>query len=145
MPSRHRPPTLRPLPPVRAGLLAAAVAGLSVAGAAAAQTVQCHVGWAGATRVLLIPPSPADEAPAPRLEGAHLAVEIVNRIPPAPGAGVTVRTLGRWQGQTYLLHEAHYLPAAHVVAPHGFTGLQTVREPTRGHVLSYWCEHAPPR
>ena len=56
------------------------------------------------------------------------------------GAGVTVRTLGRWQGHTYLLHEAHYLPGSPAVAPHGFTGLQVVREPTRGHALSYWCE-----
>lgn len=111
--------------------------------AAVAQTVHCHVGWAGATRVLAVPPSAADEVPAPLLEGASLIVEVVNRLPPAPGAGVTVRTLGRWQGQPYLLHEAHYLPSAPAVGPHGFTGLQTVREPTRGHLLTYWCEHAP--
>lgn len=115
----------------------------ALADAAVAQTVLCHVGWAGATRTVTIAPSAADEAPAPRLEGSTLAVEVVNRLPPAPGAGVTVRTLGRWQGQPYLLHEAHYLPTAPAVGPHGFTGLQTVREPTRGHLLTYWCEHAP--
>jgi len=28
--------------------------------------------------------------------------------------------------------------------PHGFTGLQVVREPRRGLELSYWCERAAP-
>ncbi|TSE27869.1 hypothetical protein [Tepidimonas aquatica] len=106
----------------------------------AAQPVQCHVAWAGAARSFVVAPSAPDDPVQPLLEGASIALEIVNRLPPAPGAGVTVRTLGRWQGQTYLLHEAHYLPGSPTVAPHGFTGLQVVREPTRGHALSYWCE-----
>ncbi|MFN3955996.1 MAG: hypothetical protein ACK4Q6_00555 [Tepidimonas ignava] len=107
---------------------------------AGAQPVQCHVAWAGAARSFIVPPSAPDDPVLPQLEGASIALEIVNRLPPAPGAGVTVRTLGRWQGHTYLLHEAHYLPGSPAVAPHGFTGLQVVREPTRGHALSYWCE-----
>ncbi|TSE18876.1 hypothetical protein Talka_01906 [Tepidimonas alkaliphilus] len=119
-----------------------ALAGAS-ASLACAQSLQCHVGWAGASRVLVVAPTPADEPALPLLEGANLSLEVINRLPPAPGAGVTVRTLGRWQGQPYLLHEAHYLPSAPAVGPHGFTGLQTVREPTRGHLLTYWCEHAP--
>ncbi|MDW8335483.1 MAG: hypothetical protein RMK34_00740 [Tepidimonas sp.] len=123
-----------------AALLAAAATSLALD--AAAQTVRCHIGWAGAVRTFTITPAPADETPPPLLEGASLAVEVINRLPPAPGAGVTVRTLGHWQGQAYLLHEAHYLPTQPAVGPHGFTGLQTVREPTRGHLLSYWCEHA---
>lgn len=123
----------------RAGLLAAVAAGLALD--AAAQTVRCHIGWAGAARTFTVAPAPADEPPPPLLEGASVAVEVINRLPPAPGAGVTVRTWGRWQGQAYLLHEAHYLPTLPMVGPHGFTGLQTVREPTRGHLLSYWCEH----
>jgi len=40
-----------------------------------------------------------------------------------------------------LLHQAWYLHTA-ATGAHGFTGLQVVREPVRGHELSYWCERA---
>ncbi|MDT7928252.1 hypothetical protein [Tepidimonas sp.] len=56
-----------------------------------------------------------------------------------------MRTLSVREGQPQLLHQASYLPGARVTGPHGFTGLQVVREPTRGNELTYWCEHLPPR
>lgn len=118
----------------------------TLAGAGAgAQPVACHVAYAGAVRTVVVAPSAHAEPTDPQLTSSSIAVEIVNRLPPAPGAGVTVRTLSVREGQPQLLHQASYLPGARVTGPHGFTGLQVVREPTRGNELTYWCEHLPPR
>lgn len=120
-----------------------AVALVGMAAVAQAQPVTCHVAYAGATRAFVVKPVDHSSRPTPLLQGATLVVEVLNRLPPAPGAGVTVRTQGLWQGQAYLLHQATYLPEAPAAGPHGFTGLQVVREPTRGNELSYWCERRP--
>jgi uncharacterized membrane protein len=118
----------------------------TLAGAGAgAQPVACHVAYAGAVRTVVVAPSTHAEPTDPQLTSSSIAVEIVNRLPPAPGAGVTVRTLSVREGQPQLLHQASYLPGAPVTGPHGFTGLQVVREPVRGNELTYWCEHLPPR
>lgn len=131
---------MRPGDPLK-GLVVAL--GAFASGALHAQPVVCHVAYAGASRAFVVPPAAHEGAPEPLLEGATLRVEVVNRLPPAPGAGVTVRTLGVYAGQPYLLHQASYLPTAVPVGPHGFTGLQVVREPTRGNELAYWCEGGP--
>lgn len=109
------------------------------------QPVACHVAYAGATRVFVIEPTAHDGPARPLLEGATVVVEVANRLPPAPGAGVTVRTLALRDGRPYLLHQASYLPGSPANGPHGFTGLQVVREPSGGNELAYWCEAAPNR
>ncbi|MDM7456577.1 MAG: hypothetical protein P3W97_004820, partial [Tepidimonas sp.] len=117
-----------------------AVLSTSLGGVALSQPVMCHVAYAGATRSFIVEPI-AHQEPAPPLpQGATILVEVINRLPPAPGAGVTVSTLGLADGQPYLLHQASYLPDAAMRGPHGFTGLQVVREPVRGNELAYWCE-----
>ncbi|MEW6693844.1 hypothetical protein Tther_02158 [Tepidimonas thermarum] len=118
--------------------------GLAAWTAATAQTVACHVAYAGATRTFVVAPVAHDQAPEPLLQGATLALEVINRLPPAPGAGVTVRTLGVRDGTPYLLHQATYLPGPRATGTHGFTGLQVVRDPARGNELAYWCERRDP-
>ena len=120
------------------------IGALACAGASA-QSVACHVAYAGAVRTVVVAPSAHAEPTDPQLTSSSIAVEIVNRLPPAPGAGVTVRTLSVREGQPQLLHQASYLPGAPVTGPHGFTGLQVVREPVRGNELTYWCELLPLR
>lgn len=112
-------------------------------GSAAAQTVACHIAYAGVTRVFRIPPVPYGSDVVPLLQGATIALEVVNRLPPAPGAGVTVRTLGVGNDGLVLIHQASYWPAVVPGSAHGFTGLQVVREPVRGNELAYWCEQLP--
>ncbi len=104
------------------------------------QPVTCHVAYAGATRAFIIEPTPHQAPVQPLLEGASVVLEVINRLPPAPGAGVTVRTLGVQDGHLYLLHQASYWPHAATAGLHGFTGLQVIREPSRGNELVYWCE-----
>ncbi|MGQ9724105.1 MAG: hypothetical protein ACUVVU_01860 [Tepidimonas sp.] len=124
------------------------ILGVSLAVAAwgsAAQTIACHIAYAGATRVFHIPPASHTSEVTPLLEGATLALEVVNRLPPAPGAGVTVRTLSVQGDAPVLIHQATYLPRGRPTGVHGFTGLQVVRDPVRGNELSYWCERLPRR
>jgi len=121
---------------------AATAAPPSAAPLSAASAVRCHIAFAGATRSFTIAPSAHTTAPEPLLHGASFVLEVLNRLPPEPGAGFKVRTLGTWGGQPVLLHQAWFLHTG-ASGVHGFTGLQVVREPARGHELSFWCERAP--
>lgn len=108
---------------------------------AMAQNVNCHITFGGATRTFTVAPAASfAETPNPLLEGASLSLTVVNQLPPAPGAGVTVRTYSRANDEPVLLHQAYYLPDATPTGPHGFTGLQVVREPQRQREIAYWCE-----
>lgn len=118
---------------------AVAASSAGVASATAAGAVRCHIAFAGATRSFTIAPTAHTTAPEPLLHGASFVLEVLNRLPPEPGAGFKVRTFGTWGGQPVLLHQAWYLHTA-ATGLHGFTGLQVVREPVRGHELAYWCE-----
>lgn len=147
MPSQHTPHPTRPSDTLhaRAWRTGRLVGLVGVLGACVntgwAQAVQCHVTFAGASRSFMIEPAASlTGGVAPLLEGASLSMEVVNRLPPAPGAGVTVRTFGVSAGEPYLLHQAFYLPDAPATGPHGFTGLQIVREPLRQREIAYWCE-----
>lgn len=125
---------------------AAAQAALPVANgptppSAQAQTVLCHLGFAGAQRTFVIPPSRLSDDTAPLVEGASFAFQVVNRLPPEPGAGVQISTYATGHTRPFLLHQATF-SAQGGDGSHGFTGLQVVREPVRGHEIAYWCERA---
>jgi hypothetical protein len=123
------------------GLCAAA---LLLSGTAQAQSIQCHLAYAGATRTFLIAPSSQVNEPSTLVEGASFVFKVLNRIPPAPGAGVKISAYGVFSEAPYLLHEATYLSTTSLGgAIHGFTGLQLVREPLRHNELAYWCERLP--
>lgn len=132
---RRRPPPYRWI----------GVAALCLASSVGAQTVQCHVTFAGATRTFTVAPASQIGEVTPLLEGASFVLEVINRLPPDPGAGVKVRTYGVFSGTPYLMHQALYLPQTQTTSSHGFTGLQVVREPLRHHELAYWCERAAAR
>jgi hypothetical protein len=126
------------LPPFWVALLSLGM----ISAPAQSQTVLCHLGFAGAQRTLVIPPTPFSDEAYPQVEGASFAFQAVNRLPPEPGAGVQVTTYATGQATPFLLHQATFnAQGNHGV--HGFTGLQVVREPVRGHEIAYWCERAP--
>lgn len=108
-----------------------------------AVTVQCHLGFAGAQRTVVIAPQHhAGNEVLPQIQGASLALQVLNRLPPEPGAGVQINTFAMGLQQPFLLHQATFnAQATH--GAHGFTGLQVVREPVRGHEIAYWCERLP--
>ena len=138
---RHRPLPAAPLRQCCLALLGVAAL-VAWVPPASAQAVTCHLAYAGASRSFTIAPAAHGEPPAPQIEGASFAFEVVNRLPPEPGAGVEINTYGVFAGTPFLLHQARYaVPSGHT-GPHGFTGLQVVREPVRLNELAYWCERA---
>lgn len=126
--------------PLRVAVLSALLA----AGPALAQDVRCHLSYAGAQRSLTIPASRHTDEVPPQIQGASLDFQVLNRLPPEPGAGVQVRTFAHLNGTPWLLHQATYLGLGGT-GPHGFTGLQVVREPVRANELVYWCERVAER
>jgi hypothetical protein len=115
-----------------------------LSGLANAQSVQCHLAYAGATRTFVVTPSTHVNEPATLVEGSSFVFKVLNRIPPVPGAGVRISAFGVFSDAPFLLHEATYLSTtAPGGATHGFTGLQLVREPLRHNELAYWCERLP--
>ncbi len=124
---------------------ASVAAACCLASGVGAQTIQCHVTFAGATRTFAVAPASHTDEVRPLLEGASFVMEVINRLPPDPGAGVKVRTYGVFSGEPYLMHQAVFLPETSANPPHGFTGLQVIREPLRHHELAYWCERVAPR
>ncbi len=133
-------PVMRPksLPLIWSALLCLGTASAH----AQSQTVLCHIGFAGAQRTLVVPPTPLSGEVYPQVEGASFAFQAINRLPPEPGAGVQVTTYATGQAAPFLLHQATFNAQGNH-GPHGFTGLQVVREPVRGHEIAYWCERAP--
>lgn len=119
--------------------------GLLVWGAAVqglnAQTLRCHVAYAGAQRSFVVQPVVRGQEAPPLLEGATFVLHVVNKVAPFEDAAVKVSTYSVTGGEQRLLHQATYTETA-VRAPHGFTGLQAVQDPTKSHELRYWCERS---
>ena len=140
-------PPKRPTPPSRRRLALAWWLGacLTLPPWAWAQSVTCHLGYAGVSRSFHIPPSHHTDDVAPLVEGASFSFKVLNRLPPDPGAGVQVQTYAVFANEPFLIHQATYTPTQAASGPHGFTGLQVVREPWRANELSYWCERSAGR
>jgi hypothetical protein len=106
-----------------------------------AQTLRCHVAYAGAQRSFVVPPVVRDQEAQPLLEGATFVLQVVNKVAPFEDAAVKVSTYTAAAGEPKLLHQATYTDTA-ARSAHGFTGLQAVQEPTKAHELRYWCERS---
>lgn len=106
-----------------------------------AQTLRCHVAYAGAQRSFVVPPVVRGQEAQPLLEGATFVLQVVNKVAPFEDAAVKVSTYTAAAGEPKLLHQATYTDTA-ARSAHGFTGLQAVQEPTKAHELRYWCERS---
>ncbi len=123
--------------------LAALLLGGAVA--ASAQSVRCHLTYAGANRSFTVPPAMCPDEVAPVLEGASFVFKVTNLAQPTRKAGVDIEVLTRdRQDQLQPTHKAHYkaweAATSQPGVPHGFTGQQTVRGVGYTQGLSYWCE-----
>lgn len=138
-------------PPARPGrwhgvaLAALLVGGAALAPVASAQSVRCHLTYAGATRSFTVPPAMCPDEVAPVLEGASFVFKVTNLAQPARKAGVDIEVLTRdRKNRLQPTHKAHYkaweASTSQPGVPHGFTGQQTVRGVGYSQGLSYWCE-----
>lgn len=119
----------------------------SLGNTAWAQTVSCHLAYAGFERTIRIPGvTQASEVP-PQIEGPSFTFHVLNKTAPFEEAAVTISTYTHVNGHQRLMHQAIYRPAVEPVAaidtPYGFTGLQVVQEPQHGREWRYWCERTP--
>lgn len=137
-----------PRPRVAVPGLGALVLGLAST-LAQAQTVSCHLAYAGFERTITVAGvTQAGEVP-PQIEGASFVFHVLNKTAPFEEAAVTISTYTPVDGQNRLLHQATYVPTgAQHTAPnttHGFTGLQVVQEPRQGREWRYWCQRGSPK
>lgn len=140
----HQPPT-RPGRWHGVALAALLVGGAALAPVASAQSVRCHLTYAGATRSFTVPPAMCPDEVAPVLEGASFVFKVTNLAQPARKAGVDIEVLTRdRKNRLQPTHKAHYkaweASTSQPGVPHGFTGQQTVRGVGYSQGLSYWCE-----
>lgn len=121
-------------------LLSAPLPALSVA-EAVAETVACHVGYGGETRVLRASPVVSPYAVAVEKVGSYFLFRVVFQTEPADLAAIKVYVLAARDGGPTPIHQlTHaYPPPLGKAAPWGFTGLNHVYEPLRDGELSYWC------
>lgn len=141
-------PHLPPARPVRwrgVALAALLLGGAALASVASAQSVRCHLTYAGATRSFTVPPAMCPDEVAPVLEGASFVFKVTNLAQPARKAGVDIEVLTRdRKNRLQPTHKAHYkaweASTSQPGVPHGFTGQQTVRGVGYSQGLSYWCE-----
>lgn len=154
MPASHHPSTTAaprycPLPShsVRwhGVALAVLLGGVMAAPVVSAQSVRCHLTYAGASRSFTVPPAMCPDEVAPVLEGASFVFKVTNLVQPARKAGVDIEVFTRdRQDQLQPTHKAHYLAweasTSQPGVPHGFTGQQTVRGIGYTQGLNYWCE-----
>ena len=126
-------------------LAALLLGGTALAPVASAQSVRCHLTYAGATRSFTVPPAMCPDEVAPVLEGASFVFKVTNLAQPARKAGVDIEVLTRdRKNRLQPTHKAHYkaweASTSQPGVPHGFTGQQTVRGVGYSQGLSYWCE-----
>ena len=63
---------------------------------------------------------------------------------PTTGRFIRVYTYGMTTGDPVLIHQATYRPPFDGRADaYGFTGFQSVYEPSKSSELQYWCQHLP--
>lgn len=144
-PQHPHQPLARPVRWCGVALAALLVGGAALAPVASAQSVRCHLTYAGATRSFTVPPAMCPDEVAPVLEGASFVFKVTNLAQPARKAGVDIEVLTRdRKNRLQPTHKAHYkaweASTSQPGVPHGFTGQQTVRGVGYSQGLSYWCE-----
>lgn len=124
----------------RRARLAGCLAAAAVAGAAAAETVACHLTYGGETQRVEAAPTASPYTVAPVAVGTYFRFRIVFRREPADLAGIKLYTYADRDAGPQLIHQASYRYPAANAAAHGFSGLHLVYEPLRDGELRYWCE-----
>lgn len=109
---------------------------------AASQPVTCHYTYGGETKRIEASPVPSPYTVKSIQVGSYFQFRVVVQDRPADIASVKVYTYADRDDGPVLIHQGTYPypPRQSPNAPHGFTGLHAVYEPTRDGELQYWCE-----
>jgi hypothetical protein len=105
-----------------------------------ADTVQCHIVYGGENFDVSATPTSEPYRVETRKIGRYFEFKLVYVTTPAERAAIRVYVYGVSQGESVLIHEVLF-PASVANQPlHGFTGFQSIYEPTRSSEFQYWCE-----
>jgi hypothetical protein len=128
-----------------AGKLATAFFAFGMAASAFAGSksseVHCQIIYGG--EIFPVIGKPADDPY--RVEGQKIGryfeFNIVYITEPAAYAGVNLYTYSMFSGEPILIHQAKYAPPYRQRNNrYGFTGLNSVYEPSKSSEMQYWCE-----
>lgn len=114
--------------------------------ALAADAVACHYSYGGETKTLVARPVKSPYGVGSIPIGSFFRFRVVLQAEPADLRSVNIYTYADQDDSPVLIHQATYpYPPGRSRGPYGFTGRQSVYEPTRDGELQYWCEMPPRR
>lgn len=112
--------------------------------AAQAATVRCHVIYGGENTIIDVSPSANPYAVPGQKIGRYFEFKATYVDSPARAAAINLYTYSVVSGHPVLIHQAkHRPPFLQGSARYGFTGLNSVYEPSKGSEFNYWCEQLP--
>lgn len=121
-----------------------AIAVIAAAPPALADSVACHVIYGGEN--FTVSAAATDDPYGVRGEkiGRYFEVKVSYVTAPADLAALSVYVYATSSGESVLIHQAKY-PAnvANGTGPWGFTGFNSVYEPSKSSEIQYWCEKRP--
>ena len=120
------------------------LAALAATGTARAETARCHVVYGGEEWTVDASPTATPYQVAGRKIGRYFEFKLVYADLPTTGRFIRVYTYGMTTGDPVLIHQATYRPPFDGRADaYGFTGFQSVYEPSKSSELQYWCQYLP--
>ena len=113
-------------------------------GTAAADGVRCHIIYGGEEWTVDAAPTTTPYQVAGRKIGRYFEFKLVYADLPTTGRFIRVYTYGMTTGDPVLIHQAtHRPPFDERADAYGFTGFQSVYEPSKSSELQYWCQYLP--
>ncbi|MEP6908271.1 MAG: hypothetical protein ABI858_09865 [Pseudoxanthomonas sp.] len=115
---------------------------LAACGTANASTAHCHLIYGGENSTVDATPTDQPYLVAGKRIGKYFEFKLVYVDRPATGAAIKIYTYSTVSGESVLLHQATYLPPFDSRNDaFGFTGMNSVYEPSKSSEFQYWCEH----
>lgn len=113
---------------------------LSALSAPAAAHPLCHIVYGGEHFEVPVEPTDDPYRVAARPVGRYFTFKAVYVPPTGAHAVLALYVYGMASGEPVLIHQAKFRPPLADHGEYGFTGFQSVYEPTKGSELQYWCE-----
>jgi hypothetical protein len=117
------------------------LAGLSGAAPAFADSVTCHIVYGGEN--FTVSAQPTDDPYTVRGEkiGRYFEVKVAYVTVPDDLSSLSIYVYATASGESVLIHQAKYAATVkNAPGQWGFTGFNTVYEPSKSSELQYWCE-----
>ncbi len=108
---------------------------------ARADAVRCHVIYGGEEFAAVAQPGGDPYSIEAQRIGRYFEFKVAYVTTPAAYSALAVYVYATASGEPVLVHEAKFpVGIANGAPPWGFTGLQSVYEPSKSSELQYWCE-----